>query len=45
MRHRLVLFLLISKVLFFYYSAVDKLKEEEGFHMVNIDDEEDEHSI
>lgn len=26
-------------------SAVDKLKEVEGFHMVNIDDEEDEHSI
>lgn len=24
---------------------MDKLKEEEGFHMIDIDDEEDEHSI
>lgn len=30
---------------FLFISVVDKLKEQEGFHMINIDDEEDEHSI
>ena len=24
---------------------MDKLKKEEGFHMIDVDDEEDEHSI
>lgn len=45
MPHHLAHLPSISKVTKFFNSAVDKLKEVEGFHMVNIDDEEDEHSI
>ena len=41
MPHHLAHLPSISKVTKFFNLAVDKLKEVEGFHMVNIDDEED----